>query len=194
MKHCTRLVWKAQIDETFFNPLNQRTQVYNRCWNMWVAMRCYLRRPLLLFHITIQSSWCAVYVWQTAVLTLHSQWRTVASFKEVLCWLSVSSGLNEDCCPAEMKYVFLRPTQASHHQHHNEGWRRPEQGSWPRLTFAKIVFYYYPILLLLFLKNIQTLNGKRAKGNKGQEISSESLLPQPTEQQACFPAHTLSHT
>ncbi len=93
-------MWNEDID-WYTNPLNQRTQVYNQCWNMWVAMRCYLRRPLLLFHITIQPSWCAVYVWPTAVLTLHSQWRTVASFKEVLCWLSVSSGLNEDCCPVE---------------------------------------------------------------------------------------------
>lgn len=40
----------------------------------------------------------------------------------------------------ETDYVFQRPTQASHHQHHNEGWRRPEFEHWPQLTFAKFVF------------------------------------------------------
>lgn len=42
----------------------------------------------------------------------------------------------------EMDYVFTRPTQASHHQHHNEGWRRPELEHWSWLTFAKIVFCF----------------------------------------------------
>lgn len=27
---------------------------------------------------------------------------------------------------AEMDYVFRRPTQASHHRHHSEAWRRTE--------------------------------------------------------------------
>lgn len=37
----------------------------------------------------------------------------------------------------EMDNVFRKPTQASHHQDHNEA-ETPEL--WPWLTFAKIVF------------------------------------------------------
>lgn len=67
--------------------------------SVWLC--CYFRRSRLPFYTPIQASWCAVFVWPTSASTLHSQRRTVASFKEVLCWLCVSSQENEGCCPVE---------------------------------------------------------------------------------------------
>lgn len=59
-------------------------------------MPCYLRRPLLSL-----ISWCPAFVCPPAALTLHSQWRIVASFKQVFCCLSISSQENEGCCSVE---------------------------------------------------------------------------------------------
>lgn len=120
--------------QTLLNSVSRRTKEHE-CWQKWLGMCGCLRGPHI-HHISIQTSRFAAFVWPRADVIFHSQQRTVASFKEIFCWLSVSSKENEGCCPAEGKdYVFMRPTQAFHHQHHSVGWKRPKLEGSPLSRF-----------------------------------------------------------
>lgn len=153
--------------------------------SVWLC--CYFRRLRLPFHTLIQASWCAIFVWPTSALTLHSQRRTVASFKEVFCWLGVSSRENEDCCPVEGKDGLCFFWGPPRHPTTNTT-ARPELEHQPWLNFDKIVFYRD---MLLYFLNIQTL--ELQEGKKGTAVRTSLCLgPWSTLRQACLLLHNLS--
>lgn len=129
MKHCTRLVWKAQIDEAFFSLLNQRAQVYNECWNKWVAVCCFLTSPLLPLHTRLGPLGVPPFCLANSGLGSVLPAEDSSFFSRSPLAGSASPHRKARAAvllKGETDYVFRRPTQASHHQHHSEAWRRPE--------------------------------------------------------------------
>lgn len=113
--------------------------------SVWLC--CYFRRSRLPFYTPIQASWCAVFVWPTSASTLHSQRRTVASFKEVLCWLCVSSQENEGCCPVEGRdglcFFEAHPGIPPPTPQWGQNWNTDHGLLLPRLCFIDVSGFFY---------------------------------------------------